>query len=242
MKVLILGHTGLLGNMVKSYFEYNNINLSILPNDIRWQTDDFKNYLINKKFDFIVNCIGAIPQRTKDFNINYELPIWLSSNLDSKIIHPGTDCEIDSDEYSLSKKKARDFIIENSSNTKIIKTSIIGIELNSNFSLMSWFLSNKDGDRVNGFTNQMWNGNTTLTWSKFCLELMSNWDKFENETILYSDCVSKYEILNYINDVFQRKIKILPKETDFIDKCLNGDIKKPNIKEQLEELKKFIDN
>jgi dTDP-4-dehydrorhamnose reductase len=148
---------------------------------------------------------------------------------------------MDMDEYGVSKKKSRDYIIDNSENTKIIKTSIIGPELNTHFSLMDWFLSNKDNDEVNGFVNHKWNGNTTLTWAKFCLELINNWDKYQKETILYSDCVSKYEILNHINDTFGRKIKILKKETDNVDKCLLGEIKMPSIKDQIKELKYFID-
>lgn len=241
MEILILGHKGLLGNMVKKYFEFSKINVSVINSNIRWNSVEFKEYLLNNKYDFIINCIGAIPQRTKDFSINYTLPIWLSNNVKSKIIHPGTDCEMDTDEYGISKKKSRDYIIDNSENTKIIKTSIIGPELNTHFSLMDWFLSNKDNDEVNGFVNHKWNGNTTLTWAKFCLEIINNWDKYQKETILYSDCVSKYEILNHINDTFGRKIKILKKETDNVDKCLLGEIKMPNIKDQIKELKYFID-
>jgi dTDP-4-dehydrorhamnose reductase len=173
MEILILGHTGLLGNMVNKYFTHCDIKVNTLPSDIRWNSLEFKNFIIENNFDFIVNCIGSIPQRTKDFLINNELPIWLDENSNSKIIHPGTDCEMDNDDYGISKKIARDYIINSSKNTKIIKTSIIGTELNSNYSLMSWFLSNKDGDTVRGFTKQMWNGNTTLTWSKFCLDLIN---------------------------------------------------------------------
>ena len=185
MEVLILGHTGLLGNMVKSYLSYKGISIHTIPSNFRWNTDNFKNYIIDGNFDFIVNCIGAIPQRTNDFSINCELPIWLDKYSNSKIIHPGTDCEMDEDDYGVSKKSSRDYIVNDSLNTKIIKTSIIGIELSSNYSLMSWFLSNKDGVEVKGFTKQMWNGNTTLTWAKFCLDLIKNWNNYEKETILY---------------------------------------------------------
>ena len=240
MKILILGHTGLLGNMVNKYFTHCDIKVNTLPSDIRWNSLEFKNFIIDNNFDFIINCIGAIPQRTKDFSINHELPIWLDENSNSKIIHPGTDCEMDNDEYGISKKIARDFIVNKSTSIKIIKTSIIGTELNSNYSLMSWFLSNKDGDTVRGFTKQMWNGNTTLTWAKFCLDLINNWDKYSNETILYSNCISKYEILNNINIIFNRDIKITPYDSISIDKCLVGDIKTDDISIQIKELKDFI--
>jgi dTDP-4-dehydrorhamnose reductase len=226
--------------MVKLYFEYENIKFEVLPSNLRWGDDDFKNYIQNKKFDFIINCIGSIPQRTKEFEVNYGLPIWLDENTSSKIIHPGTDCEMDDDEYGISKRNARDFIVNKSNKTKIIKTSIIGIEPNSSYSLMSWFLSNKDGFEVNGFTKQMWNGNTTLTWAKFCLDMIRNWKKYKTENILYSNCISKYEILKIINKVFNRNIKINPYDSISINKCLVGDIKTDDIDNQIEELKKFI--
>ena len=240
MEILILGHTGLLGSMVKLYFEYENIKFEDLPSNLRWGDDSFKNYIQSKKFDFIINCIGSIPQRTKNFEVNYELPIWLDKHTSSKIIHPGTDCEMDDDEYGISKRNARDFIVNKSNKTKIIKTSIIGIEPNSNYSLMSWFLSNKDNDEIKGFTKQMWNGNTTLTWAKFCLDLINNWDNYEKETVLYSNCISKYEILNNINIIFNRDIKIIPYDSISIDKCLVGNIKTEDIFIQIKELKDFI--
>ena len=240
MEILILGHTGLLGSMVKLYFEYENIKFEVLPSNLRWGDDSFKNYIQSKKFDFIINCIGSIPQRTKNFEVNYELPIWLDKHTSSKIIHPGTDCEMDDDEYGISKRNARDFIVNKSNKTKIIKTSIIGIEPNSNYSLMSWFLSNKDNDEIKGFTKQMWNGNTTLTWAKFCLDLINNWDNYEKETVLYSNCISKYEILNNINIIFNRDIKIIPYDSISIDKCLVGNIKTEDIFIQIKELKDFI--
>jgi dTDP-4-dehydrorhamnose reductase len=240
MEILILGHTGLLGNMVKSYFDHCNIKTKLLPSNLRWNSLEFKNFIIDNKFDFIINCIGSIPQRTKDFSLNHELPIWLDENANCKVVHPGTDCEMDSDDYGISKKIARDHIVNKSKNTKIIKTSIIGTELNSSWSLMGWFLSNKDNTEVKGFTNHMWNGNTTLTWAKFCLDLIQNWDKYKRETILYSNCISKYDILTHINKTFNRDIKILSHESLLVDKCLIGDIKTDDISIQIEELKNFI--
>ena len=213
-----------------------------MPEDHRWESLEFKNFIKNNRFDFIINCIGAIHQKTKEFSINYELPIWLGQNSSAKIIHPGTDCEMDKDEYGISKKMARDFIIDNSLNTKIIKTSVIGTELDSCYSLMSWFLSNPDNSEVKGFSKQMWNGNTTLTWAKFCLDLINNWEKYKKENVLYSDCVSKYEILTSINNTFGRNIKITPSDSILIDKCLLGDIKTPHISVQLQELKEFIED
>lgn len=243
IKILILGKNGLLGNMVYSWFS-NSEKFIVMDIDenLRWPSANFKDSVINSDAEFIINCIGAIHQKTKNFSINHELPIWLDS-IGKKIVHPGTDCEMDEDEYGISKRVSRNYIMESGKNTKIIKTSIIGPELLTKFSLMSWFLSNNDGDVVNGFTNQFWNGNTTLTWSIFCENLIKNWNTMDKENILYSMCISKFELLKTINSVFERNITVNPYESkNHVNKCLIGQFQMDNIKVQLSELKKYIEN
>lgn len=231
MKVLVLGHNGMLGHMVVKYLQSQNINVvTTLKRFPNWDIETMFNGI-----DYVVNCIGAIPQRTSYFSINYELPKWLSK-IDVKVIHPGTDCEIDNDEYGQSKKKASNYIKNNSTNTKILKTSIIGPELNSRASLMEWFLSQKQ--EVQGYTKAMWNGNTTLEWAKQCLQLMNNWDAYQVETIIASNNISKYEILVILKNIFNKKTSIKPIDKGK-NKCLIGNIYTNSLMDQLIELKKF---
>ena len=72
---------------------------------------------------------------------------------------------MDNDDYGLSKLKATDFIMDYGVRTKMIKTSIIGPELNSKASMLCWFLSNEDGSQINGYSNHMWNGITTFSFA-----------------------------------------------------------------------------
>lgn len=239
INVLVLGHKGLLGNMVHKYLsKKDNINVMTIDPSLRWPSTEFKLAVKESTPDFIVNCIGAIHQKTSEFSVNYELPTWLDS-LDYKIIHPGTDCEMDNDMYGISKRTAREFIVTNGKNTRIIKTSIIGPELTTNYSLFNWFLSNVDGSKVNGFTDKFWNGNTTLTWAKICGQIIDGWQNYPVETILTTDCISKYELLCVINKVFNRNIDILPITTEKKDSCLTG-VWVSTIKQQLYELRDFM--
>jgi len=239
VKILLLGHKGMLGHMVFKYLKTKGLNIE--TTDLRWPSKEFKDYIKNFDGDFIINCIGAIHQRTKVFDVNWELPIFLDFYSNSKIIHPGTDCEMDNDNYGISKKIARDFIINSSTKTKSIKTSIIGPEIKSKFSLMEWFLSNDDFSNVFGYSEYYWNGNTTLTWAEHAYDLLNNWDSYQKETILSSTCISKKEILDSINDVFNRKINIQSKSDVKFNKCLDGNIITPHIKEQLIKLKQFYE-
>ena len=169
MKVLILGHKGMLGHMVHKFFESKGIECITIA-DCRWPSTCFKQSVQNFDGAYIINCIGAIHQRTTDFQINWELPKWLETNASKyienhqpRIIHPGTDCEMDNDDYGNSKRIAAEWIKEEAKNTKIIKTSIFGPELNTKASLMEWFLSQEG--KINGYSEYYWNGNSTLTWA-----------------------------------------------------------------------------
>jgi len=238
MNILILGHKGMLGHMLIKYLTDQNHTIHTI--DYRFPSIEFKDKILKFNGDYIINAIGAIPQKTNLFNINYELPIWLSQYTDNKIIHAGTDCEIDNDEYGISKRIASDYIKKFSTNTKIIKSSIIGPELDSKSSLLEWFLDSKID--VKGYTKVMWSGITTLEWAKQCLNLINNWDKLEKENIIESTCLSKYDLLSLIKEIFNKNINIIPEDKIIIDKCLKGNIRTLDIKIQLHELKNYYYN
>jgi dTDP-4-dehydrorhamnose reductase len=235
MNILILGHNGMLGHMLVKYFTGNGYNVSTI-ND-RFPSKEFMLAVENFSGDFIINAIGAIPQKTSDFNVNTTLPGWLDKNLNVKIIHPGTDCEMDDDDYGLSKKASRDYIITHGKRTKILKSSIIGPELQDKKSLLEWFL-NLNSSSCDGYTHAMWNGITTYEWAKQSELLMNNWDTYGKETIISGNCVSKYSLLRTISHIFDKHINIVPIDKG-IDKCLISNIKTHNIDEQLKQLKEY---
>ena len=124
--------------------------------------------IINKfEPDYLINCVGLIKQLFNKSNIkkarylNSILPKKLSKFADKKkfkIIHLSTDCvfsgkrgnyiELDkpdsTDFYGISKFKGE----VRSKNVLNIRTSIIGHEVNTSYSLLNWFLKQKI---VNGF-------------------------------------------------------------------------------------------
>ena len=231
--ILVLGHNGMLGHMVYRVFnqhpKYNVLNIiERFPN---WNKNLFDN------IDFVINCIGAIPQKTDKFDINWQIPIWLNENTKCKIIHPASDCEFDLSTYGLSKKRATDYIKSHGKFTKIIQTSIIGTELNSNVSLLEWFLSQKG--KVDGYTEAIWNGNTTLEWAKQCENIIDNWDAQPILTILHSNDISKFELLHTFQECYQKTDTIIVPKKLGKNKSLKGNVKTKNIKEQILELIDF---
>ena len=234
MNILVLGHKGMLGHMLVKYL--TNQTHTIQTINHRFPSEEFKNEVLNFSGDYIINAIGAIPQKTSEFLVNTELPIWLDQNSKCRIIHPGTDCEMDNDQYGISKKQARDYIVYSGINTKILRSSIIGPELRNKKNLLEWFLNSSN--QCNGYTKAMWNGITTYEWAKQCHRLIDCWDVYETETIVSGNCVSKFDLLQTIASVFNKKINIIPIDNG-INKCLISTLQTSDIKQQLQELKEY---
>ena len=53
-----------------------------------------------------------------------------------------------------------------------IRSSIIGPEINHKVLLLEWFLKQPKGAVLNGFSNHLWNGVTTLQFAELCLTII----------------------------------------------------------------------
>lgn len=256
MKILILGHNGMLGNAAYKFFS-KNYETTIIE-ESRWNTIEYKNKLLLSNAEVIINCVGAIPQKkySKEYYglLNVELPIFLETT-GKKVIHPSTDCEFSGyitypheydktdvrdayDDYGMSKAKISKIIEDTFINTKMIRTSIIGHEINGTFSLLDWFLG--AGDTTNGFINHYWNGITTLYWCIIAEHILLNWESSEIITQVGVEKMNKFELLNIIKKVYENNIKINEFNTELsVNKLLKTDKLLPSIEQQLIDLKIF---
>ncbi|MFA5792124.1 MAG: sugar nucleotide-binding protein [Candidatus Paceibacterota bacterium] len=218
------------------------------------------------KPDWIVNCLGVI--RPGDTFEDYKLAIMVNSVLpkvlslycegkNSKIIHISTDCVFSGkkgdylindipDEvsvYGVSKLLGE----ARGRNTITIRTSIIGIEIGNRRNLLNWFLENKEGT-VPGYSNVFWNGVTTLTLAKIIHRIVSRKLEFDEPILqVCSEKLSKFDLLNIFNEVFDKKVTIVENKKIKSDKTLKpslvlkehfSDLIQP-LKEQIKELKIF---
>jgi len=259
MRILVLGHKGMLGNAVYRYIDEHTDHSALFINK-RYPDTDFTDAISSTNPDVIINCIGAIPQKKPSVSayqlFNIELPIFLEK-LGILIIHPSTDCEFEgttsinhlyskadtrdaTDIYGESKAIISSRIEKEFKDTKIIRTSIIGHELSSNLSLLDWFLSQEG--TVRGYSNHYWNGITTLEWAKQSLSLLElPKDKIPPLTQLASpECLSKHDILMMVHDIYQKKISVVSFEMEkTVNKCLSSDKPLPSLNIQLKELREF---
>jgi dTDP-4-dehydrorhamnose reductase len=124
----------------------------------------------------------------------------------------------------------------------IIRTSIIGEELMNKRSLLEWVKSNQ-GKEINGFTQHFWNGVTCLQLAEIIYKIIKDELYWEGVRHIFSPkSVSKYELINMINEVYNLNITVIPQETQKIDKTLktiydtNDLFNIPELKEQIIKL------
>ena len=265
--ILVFGSNGMLGRYVASYFEtvenYQVVRFGRKEVDASKVTYQQLHHILEKYHDaYVINCIGRIPQRgdteLKSYlQINTVFPHMLAAvcgQTGNKLIHITTDCvytgkkgkytENDvADEtnfYGMSKS------LGEPDNCCIIRTSIIGEEIENKRSLLEWVRS-KNGQTISGFSNHFWNGVTCLQLAKIVHEMIEKgiyWLGVRH--IFPPDKVSKYQLVQMIVDIFGLDIMVEKKETEIVDKSLDTIYDKlfniPTISEQINELKEFGNN
>ena len=182
----------------------------------------------NFEFDYIINAVGLIKQLIdeSDFNsismaqqVNSVFPKKLNEFSKASgipVIQIGTDCvysglrggytESDlfdpSDIYGESKVVGEKY----SQDSMTIRCSIIGRELKTKNSLLEWLLSQPRKSQINGYTNHIWNGVTTLTFTRVIYGIIDN-NTYAPGTLhlVPKDQVSKFELLRILAEMFERK-------------------------------------
>jgi len=259
MRVLILGHQGMLGNVAHKYFSENH-EVEIVDYNLRWDSDEFKKAVQDSDAGLIINCIGAISQKKLEDDyfefLNVRLPEFLEKT-GKRIIHPSTDCvfsgKIEPDKmygkdderdaydvYGKSKAKIDKMIVDGFENTKMIRASIVGHEMQGHVSLIDWFLGNDDDAELNGYCNYWWNGITTLQWCELAEVLMIFWDESPVLRQVGTEGIVKADLLRMVGRIYGKPNKINDFEMETpLNKMLVSDYELLIIEEQLQELKKF---
>ena len=193
-------------------------------------SDSLESLIKNINPDFLINCIGIIKPEIDEDNkesveraieINSYFPLQISQLTEIKnfkYIQIGTDCVFSgkvggyledsiqdaSDIYGKTKIGGE----TEHSEKYLLRGSIVGPEKGDGKSLLNWFLS-QNSNKVNGFSDHMWNGITTLNFAKIVDGMIKN-NNFSNysQHVLPQDEVSKYELLLYFNKYFNADVAV----------------------------------
>jgi dTDP-4-dehydrorhamnose reductase len=226
--IIIFGSNGMLGRYLYKYFndlnnfrvipitrkdfEINEKNMLTLLNFLKGISDQEQDNKVT-----VINCTGLIPQRQnlskQDFLlVNTVFPLALEkvcTQLKYNFIHASTDCVFNGSKGKYSENDIPDAnsiygiskTLGEPLNSTVIRTSIIGEELDNKLSFLEW-VKNSKGE-INGYNNHYWNGITCLQYCHLVEAIISKklfWKGIKH--IYSSDIVSKYELCCIIADVY----------------------------------------
>lgn len=260
MKIIIFGSNGMLGRYV---YKYLSILYEVIPltrNDYDIISLDKKTlFNIIKKYNssLIINCINCYNGTQENQIIIHSLfPLMLdtiSYELNIPYIHISTNAVFSGIKGQYNENSIPDsqtiygltkILGEKLSNATIIRTSIIGESISNKNCLIEW-IKQQHNKNVNGFINHKWNGITCLSLVKYIESLIKR-NYFPKDIIhLSSNTIyNKYEIISYINDIYNLSINIKPTIDKYsIDLTLNNVTSNtyhfPNLYEQLYDQKLF---
>jgi dTDP-4-dehydrorhamnose reductase len=213
--------------------ELNRSGTKLFPGNLTRKIDvtdpaiDLDFIFADLEVDYVINAIGLIRQLINKNDeksvrlaeeINSQFPKKLNDfSIDSgvKVIQIGTDCvfsgsrggytESDAynpiDLYGISKAKGE----VNSTGAMTIRCSIIGREPRTKNSLLEWVLTQPANAEINGYSNHIWNGVTTLDFAKIVGGIVTN-EAFRQGTfhLVPKNEISKSHLIRGIANEFGR--------------------------------------
>ena len=195
----------------------------------------------NAKPDVVVNAIGIVKQRDDakaaipSLEINALLPHRLADMCaarGARLIHISTDCVFsglrgayreedfpDADDlYGRSKLLGE----VTAPGCLTLRTSIIGLELKNKTSLVEWYLAQTG--TISGFTGAIYSGLTTYEFSSVIGLVISDFPGLDGLYQVASDPISKYEILQRLTQLLDRKdVSVSANDIFHLDRSLNGE-------------------
>jgi dTDP-4-dehydrorhamnose reductase len=261
MNLILFGARGMLGMYARLILSdsFNVIPLAREDFDIR-ELDSLPAFLDTLKIsnnDVVINCAGILNKRMAErgiqetIKVNSLFPHVLSGSCakhGSVLIHISTDyvfCgsrgrynESDQadaqDEYGITK------FIGEPEHATVIRTSFIGEEKEHKRSLLEWVRSQQG--IVPGYDDHWWNGITCLKLAEIIKDIIEKRMFWKGIRHIYSpDTVSKYQLVKYINEVYELGLTVEPHEAGFCNRSLSSMYKQifniPDIKKQIIEMK-----
>lgn len=189
------------------------------------------------KYDYVINCIGLTKPHSKDvadtIYINALLPHLLAGvckETDSTLIHVSTDCVFSGNKGNYlvtDQTDAKDLYGRTKAlgevyheNALTIRTSIIGRELGTNDCLLEWILSQPKDAILQGFTEHIWTGITTIKLAEVIARIIDDMKNLRGLIQIASDKINKYDLLNLIGKMYQLSLNVEKKKTEPCDRSM----------------------
>lgn len=247
MRFLVIGCNGMAGHMISLYLKEQGHNVigyarekSRYVETIIGDATDFemlKGTIQKGGYDSVINCAGLLNQFAENNHaaavlLNGYLPHFLAQiteKTDIQIIHMSTDCVFSGKAGGYTEESVPDGILfydkskaigELEDNKNItLRNSIVGPDIKeTGIGLLNWFMMQEGS--VQGFTNAVWTGQTTLQLAK-TMEAAAKTRAHGLYHAVPDESINKYELLKLFNEYIRKEsIEILPVDTFIVDKSL----------------------
>lgn len=199
--------------------------------------EEINKIICDAKPDVVINCIGKIPQKDSTqpdiLELNSLFPhkiLTFCEEFKARMIHFSTDCVFSGKEgnynetditdaedlYGQSKIKGE----INSHKHLTIRTSIIGHEIETQNSLLEWFLSQTDD--ISGYSKAIFSGFPCNYHAKILAEHILPSLSVNGLIHIGSIPISKFKLLQIIKKVYDKSINIHKNDKYIIDKSLDS--------------------
>lgn len=248
IKVLIFGSNGMAGHLISDYLSLDPLYdiIRVARDQLRKKTDfiiDVSDFIAVEKLisdikpNYIINAIGILNidaenNPDKAVLMNSYFPHFLAKISDkykSKLIHISTDCVFNGKKGEYVEQDFKDGIgfyaqskalgEVNYNNHFTLRTSIIGPDLKSKgIGLLNWILLQKGN--IHGYSEAYWGGVTTLELSKAIDYIIKNKILGGLFHLTNSQKISKFNLIEIINEVFQLNLSVISNQDYKVDKSL----------------------
>lgn len=200
-----------------------------------------KEVLDTIKPDAVVNAVGIVKQRDEakqavpSIQINALFPHQLADlcvERSIRVIQISTDCVFSGFRGNYSELDVPDPVDLygrtkllgelNRSGTLTLRTSIIGWQLNTFSSLLSWFALQRD-KHIKGYSKAIYSGFSTTVLAQLIGDILQTRPDLSGLYQVASEPISKFDLLAQLRDILGwQDIVIEPDEQFFCDRSLSG--------------------
>lgn len=189
--------------------------------------------------DVVVNCAGLTKHKPAAEDPLVSIPIntlmphrlaGLCKLIGARLIHVSTDCVFSGEKGGYTEDDfadARDVYGKSKalgevlySHTITLRTSTIGHELQSQYGLLDWFLSQER--QCKGYNRAIFSGLPTVVFAQIVRDVVIPHQELSGLYHVAAKPITKFDLLKMIADVYGKAIDIVPDDRLAIDRSLDA--------------------
>jgi dTDP-4-dehydrorhamnose reductase len=230
---------GTIRNSSKKHFFSNSIAHRLLDSVDVENHDTLIRVIERVMPDVVINCIGLTKHKPESDDQLVSVPIntlmphrlaVLCQLVGARLVHISTDCvfsglkgnynEIDFTDARDTYGKTKVLGELSYAHTITLRTSTLGYELQSDYGLLNWFLSQQQ--QCKGYRRAIFSGLPTVVFAKVIRDVVIPNNELSGIYHVASKPINKLDLLRLIAKQYEKIINIIPCDEFVIDRSLDA--------------------